>query len=257
MQTNGSVYKEIFEFYNVKKLSVQEKQTARKYIREHLRKEFPDYDWSDISNWNKLSVVDRNHFKLTTMRNYFTEKSLTGEDEIKQKIDAEMKDKLIDARKRLQEHNEYARTMFVRFYDENASDEENHKMYEEFCTLLPRYTLSSMTPTYEQFVKGPHRLYDYYQTEVSEFYEQEPDYDEQFFPPVTTADVDHIALRAIIAHLEKALKIKVDFDGIRDCLEWTNGCIYDNTDTLSEDEDSIKLFAAKKRLEDLDFIVKL
>lgn len=256
MQTNDSVYKEIFEFYNVKNLSQQEKQTARKYIREHLKKEFPQFNWSDISNWDKLSVVDKNHFKLTTMRDYFTERSLSGQDAIKQKIDAEMKDKLIDARQRLQEHNEYARTMFVRFYDENASEEENRKMYEEFCTLLPRYTLATPTPTYEEFVRGPHRLYDYYQNEVSEFHAKEFEHEDEFCPPVTTADVDHVALRAIIAHLEKELKIKVDMDGIRDCLEQTSGCFFDQTDTFSETEDSVKFFAAKKRLEDLDFVVK-
>ena len=257
MQTKDSVFKEIFEFYNIGTYSKGEKDTFRKYIRDNLKKEFPQYNWSDTGNWYKLSIVERNHFKLFTVRDYFTAKSLSGENELKKKIETEMKEKLIDARIRLKEHNEYARKMFEHFYDENASEEENRKMYEEFCTLLPLYTVSSPTPTYEEFVKGPHRLYDYYQSEVSGFFEQDPDDDGQYFPPVTTADVDHVALMAVIAYLEKVNKIKVDFDGIRECLEWTNSCIYDRTDTFSEDEASLKFFACKKRLEDLDFVVKV
>ena len=260
MQNSGSVYKEIFHFYNIKFNSNQEKQTARKFIKERLKKEFPQFDWSDSSNWDKLSVVDRNHFKTVTVREYFTVKSSSDEKTIKQKIDTEMKDKLIDARTRLKEHNEYATNLFRRFHDEDASDEENRRLYEEFITLLPNYTVTTRTPTYEEFLKGPHRLYDYQMSEINDCMMEDYYDDDPYKPtPVTEADIDHIALRSIIKYLESSLSISIDYEGIKDCLTTSNSfnMVYDRTDTVVECDETLKFFAARKRLEELDFVRKV
>ena len=259
MQNSGSVYKEIFQFYNIKFHSEQKKRSARKYIKEHLIKEFPQFDWSDTSNWYKLSVVDRNHFKTVTVRDYFTPKSTSDEKTIKKKIDSEMKEKLIDARTRLKEHNEYASNLYRRFHDENASDEENRRLYEEFITLLPNYTITTRTPTYEEFLRGPYRLYDYQMSEINDYLMDDYYDDDSFKPtPVTGADIDHIALRSIIKYLESSLSISIDYEGIKDCLTTSNSfnMIYDRTDTIEENEESLNFFAARKRLEELDFVRK-
>ena len=255
MQTKSSVYKEIFSFYKVHFTSRQDKQSAYKYIRDNLKRQFPSYDWSDTGNWYKLSIVDRNQFKLVTVRDHFTERSELGKKEINKKIATETKDNYIDARIKIKEQNEFAYNMHRKLYDKNASEEENRASYIEFCSLLPKCTFTTQTPSYEEFMKGPETLYNYYMSDMAETLNHYPEDDDPV--PVTNADVDHIALQSIIKFLEEKHAIKVDFDGIRDCLSTSFAYTADAVEPVEENEETLRFFAAQKRLDDLDFVIKI
>lgn len=110
MRNTKSVYIEIFDYYGIKNTPMygskkivfeKKKQTIRKYIREQLRKSFPDYDWSDPSIWyEKLSEDDRNIFKLITIKDYMIAALNLSENEetkFRKKIDNDVKSTYAEA----------------------------------------------------------------------------------------------------------------------------------------------------------------
>lgn len=254
MRNTKSVYIEIFDFYYTRFHSTQEKASARKYIREHLIKEFPDYDWSDTSNWYKLPPVDRNRFKLVTVRDYFTARSQLTPKQISRKVDEEIKAQLLEAGLEIQKHNERAAILKKEFYDEDASVEENRRLYEEFCSLLPEFTVNVKAPSWEEWPTRAHRLYDYQQSELWEDIGMSTDNEDDDAVSVSEAEIDHIALRALIKYMGDKFGFTMDYDDIAFCLAQRKSSDIDESSPVNDTLENREYYAARDRLRDLEFV---
>ena len=256
MRNTESVHIEIFDFYCVKFHSEQDKATARKYIREHLDKEFPDYNWSDTSNWYKLPLVDRNRFKLITVREYFTGRSQLTPKQISKKVDEEIKSQLLEAGLKIKEHNERAELLKKAFYIEGASEEENRRLYEEFCSLLPDFTVNVKAPSWEEWPSRAHRLYDYQQSEMWESIGESAasSQDSADSVTVTREEIDHYALRALIKYMGDKFGFTMDYDDIAFCLSQRKSSDIDEANPVNDTLENREYYAAKDRLRDLDFV---
>ena len=254
MRNTESVHIEIFDFYCVKFHSEQDKATARKFIREHLNIEFPDYNWSDTSNWYKLPLVDRNRFKLITVREYFTGRSQLTPKQISRKVDEEIKSQLLEAGLKIKEHNERAELLKKIFYIEGAPEEENRRLYEEFCSLLPEFTVNVKAPSWEEWPNRAHRLYDYQQSELWEDIGMSSRTNDANSDSVTEAEIDHIALRALIKYMGDKFGFTMDYDDIAFCLAQRKSSDIDEANPVNDTLENREYYAAKDRLRDLDFV---
>jgi len=256
MRNTKSVHIEIFDFYYAHFHTEQERASARKYIREHLIKEFPEYNWSDTSNWYKLPPVDRNRFKLVTVRDYFTARSQLTPKQISRKVDEEIKAQLLEAGLEIQKHNERAEILKKAFYDEDASDEENRRLYDEFCSLLPEFTVSVKTPSWEEWPHRAHRLYDYQQSEMWESIGESAAASENSAGPatVTQEEIDHVALRALIKYMGDKFGFTMDYDDIAFCLAQRKSSDIDESSPVNDTLENREYYAAKNRLRNLEFV---
>lgn len=258
MKNTKSVYIEIFDLYNFHYETEKKKTAARKYIRTLLRELFPQYNWSDVSNWYKLPELDRYKFKYEVVRKYFMDRT---EDSRKKRTEegiAEDSNKQhYEERKYIRGQQEYIDILDKDFYDENASEEDKHRAYDDFCYYLIKYVPNVSAPTYEEWPDLPHRLYDYQQSAMDDALKQAADENYGKPEPVTEAETDHYALLAIIKYLEEKNSIKVDIDGIRQCLTIKHSVASKNAEEMAESDDSINYLVATKKLENLDFITRV
>ena len=270
MKKSHSVYLEIFALYSLRdylrarepKEIDEAKQRLRKNIRTKLKKEFPEYDWSDTDNWYKLSELERNRFKLVTVREIvLLEVRDNFRGVVENKLNEETNKVLIEANQALKEHNAYADIMSKEFNVRNASESEKRKAYEEFCTLYMEHVQpishSGNPPTYEEWIKFPRRLIDYRDEAIDNEMEAEGLYlsEEERGEP-TDAEIDHIALLSLIKYLEKDMSIRIDFGSIRECLI-NEQKYYMNQDLhLKKTDENLKMFDLHQKLDDLDFVEK-
>lgn len=219
MNRSKSVFIEIFKFYEINHHDEKEKQKMRKFIRYNLRKEFPVFDWSDTDNWYKLPVTERVGFMCDnkTIRAYFLKKSSLTESSLKKKIKEEKEKHHIEERARIKQHNnriEFKKSLDAVMRDANSPDRDKRIV---------------------SYVKA---LVDFYNVENA----------------ALEAEIDHIALRALIKFIEKEYSIVVDLQAIEEYLrfkrEWMN-----YKDTIIEENDvNIRLAEANKMLDNLDFV---
>ena len=258
MGKSNRIYKEIIDLYEIKLLSKKQSQTFRKYVREKLRHEFSKYNWSDDSDWEKLSVAERCTFKCIRLYNYCYNLS-SNKNGIRNKVDKEMENSLLNAENEIENYNNKVVNIYYRcFYDNEYSDDENYKLYEEFCALLEEYDIDVPTPRYdEKWVKGPHTIIEYVrsipQDDISSMISEAICIEDR----EVDAKVDHIALRALIKFIEIEFSIKVDFDGIRESLLYEYE--YMNSEPgvpLEKTDSNLKMFNSIERLRKLDFVNK-
>ncbi len=258
MRNIKSVYIEIFDLYNFHYETEKKKTAARKYIRTHLRECFPKYNWSDVKNWYKLSELDRYKFKFEVVRKYFMDRT---EESRKKKTETdiaeESKEHHYEERKYISGQQEYLSILHKDFYDANASEEDKRRAYDDFCYYLIKYVPNVSAPTYEEWPDSPHRLYDYQQSAMDDALKQAANDNYGKPEPVTEAETDHYALLAIIKYLEEKNSIKVDIDGIRQCLIIKRSVASKNAEEMSESDNSINYLVATKKLENLDFITRV
>ena len=254
MRNTESVYIEIFDFYCIKFHSEQDKASARKFIRNNLKKEFPTYNWSNTSNWYKLPPVDRNRFKLVTVREHFADRSQLTPKQLRRKVDEEIKAQLLEAGLAIKKHNERAAILKKVFYDEDASEEENRRLYEDFCSLLPEFTASVKAPSWEDWPHSAHRIYDYQQSEMWESIGESTDSENDAAVSVSEAEIDHIALRALIKYMGDKFGFTMDYDDIAFCLAQRKSSDIDESSPVNDTLENREYYAAKNRLRNLEFV---
>ncbi|MCR5490476.1 MAG: hypothetical protein K6F03_10470 [Saccharofermentans sp.] len=221
MNRSKSVFIEIFKFYEVNHHDEKEKQTMRKFIRYNLRKEFPNFDWSDTDNWYELPVTERVGFMCDnkTIRTYFLERSRLTESSLKKKIKEEKEKHHIEERARIKQHND--RIEFKKSLD-----------------AVMRYANSPDRD--KRIVSYVKALVDFYNVENA----------------ALEAEIDHIALRALFKFLENEYSIVVDLQAIEEYLRFKREWMNNKNTVLKENDENIRLAEALKKLENLDFVKK-
>ena len=273
MRNTRSVYIEIFDYYELsdsaygkdRKYREQRKQTIRKYIREQLRKSFPELDWSDPKVWyEKLTEGDRNTFKFFTVRDYML--ALLDDAKqtvIKRKINEDVKNSYTEAYKKAQEIDAQAVKMNRQYFDPKASEAEQRKAFEEFCSLIEGGPWVIM-PTFERWKSDPMTPKKYLE-ECALMAADAMDVPEYFADP-TQQQIDHVILHTLMKYCEQRFKVKVDIDGIRKCLADMSTEAYErnrieeirrynpDVEPFKYTEGNLPLLISKERLEKLDFI---
>lgn len=221
MNRSKSVFIEIFKFYEINHHDEKEKQKMRKFIRYNLRKEFPVFDWSDTDNWYKLPVTERVGFMCDnkTIRAYFLKKSSLTESSLKKKIKEEKEKHHIEERARIKQHNdriEFKKSLDAVMRDANSPDRD------------------------KRFASYGKSLVDFYNVEDA----------------ALGAEIDHIALRALIKFLENEYSIVVDLQAIEKYLRFKREWMNNKNTILKENDENIRLAEALKKLENLDFVKK-
>ena len=275
MRNTKSVYIEIFDYYGIKNTPMygskkiefeKKKQTIRKYIREQLRKSFPDYDWSDPSIWyEKLSEDDRNIFKLITIKDYMIAALNLSENEetkFRKKIDNDVKSTYAEASNKARKINALTDKMNKQYFDPTASESDQRNAYEEFCSQIEGKTF--FKPTFEEWKSYPMTPYEYIRKSANDASE-ELDMTPYMFIP-SEAQIDHVILRTLLKYIEENHSIKVDIESITKCLTDINQESFERREIeamrtsfsyiepFKYTEDNLDFLVSKERLEQLNFI---
>lgn len=258
------IFTELFNYYEISRLDDTRNRKIRKVIKERLAKAYPAREWGELTDLEKQT------FKLVTMKDYLIEES-KNRTKIEKKIKVELEKTLYAANIALSDHNNYIDLLFKQFYDESASIDEKHDSYLIFSSYCQKYFPSEIPPTYEEWIEHPLRLYDI-QQRIFEKNRLEPDdpYSSKC-APVSQSKIDHVILECVLITIENELGIKIDIASIRRCLEMTQDIDFLNTDSLqsvvdtalpeSEDEQkrrivyNLELMQSIKKLEEHDFII--
>lgn len=224
------IYSELCDYYDISRSDDKKNRRIRKVVKERLEKAYPSKTWEELTHLEKQS------FKLVTMRDYLIKDSRHPE-KVEKKIQEELESTLFKANKALVEHNEYIEALFTQYYDPQASEEEKHNAYEEFCEKLHKYFPSEIPQSFEEWKKRPLRLWDVYNDGL---WVPEPDSQDQdsYKPaPVTQEEIDHKTLECILLILEKEFYYRIDTANIKHCLEVTRDSEFLNSSALQAEID--------------------
>lgn len=266
---SNPMHQEIFEFYGLNAVpgingtgteEEKVKRAIRKTINKYYKNLYPTKEWSELTD------VERNDFKLITIREYIFEKikyprpeekgrtigSKTQKiiDDLKLKIDHELLT-MHKSLKIMEEHNKTIDILYKQFYSESATEKENHNAYQEFCEHLVKFLPQLEPPSFEEWLKNPLTIYEIREEAILE-YQRHHDHEDLFSYKPSKLDV----LEEIIACLLKELNISIDVDGIKHCLtaaSYIDTFNYENIENTPVNKDIIDSYI---RLQEHNFIIK-
>lgn len=251
------IYTEIFRFYHVQNMNDTTKRAMRKMIKNRLKNR----------KWENLSDIEKNEFKLVTMRSYLL--NYTPErykSEVEKNIETELKTLLFQANAALKAHNKDVAMLYKQFFDKNATEDENYNSYMELCANIPKYAPTASIPSFEEWKEHPLTLYDYKQSEISYGFQNDNS------KYITPEKIDHYIVKCLQKIIEDELNININVNSIRQCLENTqdidlieNEFLHseiDKTSPLSEEfqkqlkQNNLNIMDSYRKLTTLDFISK-
>lgn len=257
MNMAKEIYTEIFKFYHVQNMDDTTKRAMRKMIKNRLKNR----------KWENLSDIEKNEFKLVTMKDYLL--NYTPERyriEVGKNIETELKTTLLRANKALKAHNEEIAILYKQFFDETATEEENYNSYKELCANIPKYAPTASIPSFEEWKEHPLTLYDYKQSEIFNGFQNDNS------KYVTPEKIDHYIVKCLKKIIEDELNITINVDSIRQCLENIQDIDLieneplqteiDKTSPLSEEiqkqlkQNNLNIMESCRKLKTLDFISK-
>lgn len=244
-----AIYDELFKFYVIRRDS-KNIRNIRTVIRDRFKKEFPS---KAPEEWEDLTDIEKDYFKLITMRDYLTDKS--GDFKKVKKNFKDTDNRMLKAYKLMQEQNQYISKLYKQYFDESATVEKQHEAYEEFCKDLNILFPQEQTPHFEEWKKHPLRLYDIQQSLIDERLKELQT--QKYYNPISQNSIDHIVIECICKIIQKELKITIDIDSIKHCLEMSHYTELVNSSQFnSSNEKHLDLLESIQRLNELDFMKK-
>lgn len=261
------IHQEIFDFYSLNdikgiKYNEDAKRAIRKTINLKFRSEHPNKNWSD------LTEIEKADFKLITIKDYIFKKIMHPDgdrrgpsssdarkkiNELQAKIDEELK-AVHRPLKHIEEHNKLMNILLKEFYDESASREENQAAYDEMCKYHSELFPKIDPPLFEVWERHPQRLFDMREEYITEVGKIELSKG----PSPSRTIPKELILEEIINCILKELDIKIDVDGIVQCLEATRTMDYIDCELLDTaiNGNDFMLTSSYLRLKEHDFIIK-
>ena len=240
-------YRVIFNTYELNN-ETNKKHKLRKYIRENLKREFPEKEWSE------LSTLEKDRFVYITIRENMTkDMDESKRNRIIRKIDGMLNKTLFHADTELEKHNAKVSKAFEIYYNDFDTDDEKKKAYEWFCRDLKAYNEAIPIPNFDEWVEEnklalkksnpshSKRIFDYYMDFENEQYKKF----HSEYRPATQSQIDSVILKIILKKLNtihnvilktilyntkidvdkdklNALNINLDEDKIYECISFLN-----------------------------------
>lgn len=262
MAKKETVYDVAFEVYELTKADVNTKHTIRKYIRENLKKTFQGKEWTELSELEKdrfIFIIIRDK-----MINNYMDKAKRYR--LNRKIDKILNERLIRADIEIEKYNDMMSKIYDVYYKESDTDIEKMEAYKQFCNDLSDVNKFISIPTYDEWVIGAKRIYDY----VMDFTSQTHMESNSEYRPATQSQIDHVIIKMILKIISDKLNMCVNISKIDECLSFLNNFQVEDFEELLHEynpklnltkdeqnsiiEENKKYMIYKKMLEDLDFL---
>ena len=224
------IYTELFHYYSISRNNDTKNRRIRKVIRTRFAKEHSGKEWED------LTELEKQRFKLITMKDYLLQFSNYPET-VSKKIDDELENTLFKANEAIVEHNNYIHILRKQFFEPSASEDEQRKAYELFCEMLHQYFPKEVPQTFEEWKNNPLTLYDIMMDSSNPsnpIYEPNDDYEPQY---ISQAQVDHVVLECVLKLLKDEFKYTIDVESIKHCLNMTLDIDSLNSDSMQTEID--------------------
>ncbi len=215
-----AIYDDIFSLYEIQNIDEVQKRYVRKLIRRELSKLYPQKDWEDLTDMEKLQF---SHIQIKEkIINRFCELPEPEEKILRKKIDYAVSSSLLSVRREAENIIELRDVLKKEHYI-NGDSEENHRMqYEHFKRDIKKY-LSNIPnplpiPSYEKWLEDneeyPRKIGDYYRDYSNNYVEEGKTVYERIVPQ---SEIDHYILRAVIKVLEE-IGYRIDTETIKNKL---------------------------------------
>lgn len=204
-------YDKIFELYNIKrtKLSENKIRNHRSFLFRAFKKYLEKKGLSGTS-WFDLPEYLQDEFICYEIKDKMLKKLSPDEQRvITKKLDQYMRNSLAQGARLLGKRNEAIASDFFKtdYLKEGATDKEIEEAYQELCKNWWAFHGDQLKPpTKYEFQKNPNRsIYDYTMSKADEANELEP-------------ELHDIVLSILVRVLEEKVGLKIDYDGIKECL---------------------------------------
>lgn len=215
----------IYDLYELNGLSLTDKNSLRTLINRHLKKEYPD------KTWDELTLLEQHIFTHMLITEPIF-KSYVQDDikqkKIRRKIQKESKEMSLDIDAKLKEQNEINEKKMKQYYVENDTEQEKKEAYRQLCEDYKAIIKKGTPQTYEEWIKKPLRLYDYIMSGCQEA-EQESIHEEM---SVLQEKINDTIIKTILKILKDEFKIEIDIQRITDCLTFLDK--YERGDEFEE-----------------------
>lgn len=222
-------YKRIFSVYEIKwgYNKDKEKDTAQKYLKRTLEKQFPG------RKWNELSELEKELFIYFYITDYMIKKCVPAnkQERIKEKIEAHVSGVYLNAanaiyrEKTLRSRYFYDKPAFDAIADDNEKAKAKKDAYKQFTKALQKVSPDTPVPSLEEWAtdneEAPKNIKDYELRHIlsHEAVEPEPIKTE---PKASQADIDHVLLMTIVKILREQKIADIDVEKIEKCLTFIN-----------------------------------
>lgn len=261
------IYKEIFEFYTLNTVpGIRRNENAKKTIRKTIAKRYREH--YQTKDWSELTDVEKADFKIITIKEYLFDKILhpnPNEKKLKPtpealkivaSLNAKINNELITMHKPLkfmEEHNKSINILYKNFYDESATEEENHNAYLELCNHLDEHFPLITPPSFEEWQKSPQTIHGMREEAISDDLRNHRDnLEDTIQDEPSKVEI----LEEIIITLLKKLDINMDIEGIKHCLTITRHMNTFNDESIENTPINKDIINSYLRLQDHDFIIK-
>lgn len=252
MAKKETMYSVIFDIYELKDGTKQQKETYRKLIKRRFEKFFPDESLEEHSpdesleehsldnRWKKLSPLEKDKFVYIDIKEDIFERYVgdkNKKENISKKIDEKLKTIFED--RVLAEHNKKVFNEYrTDYYNPEDSDTPKRKAYDEFCkdlfdinNLVPRPSYDEWVQWNEKAIKvggTPLRIYDY----IKSYYN---DLDLQ--KDVSQAEVDHVVIEILRKFIDEEWGIEINIPKIRECLSFIKNNEFNEFERVATKDD--------------------
>lgn len=237
------------------KVCRDKRDSVVRIVREEMRKFSPQKSWEDLSKYEQdyFVFVHIRGRMLRYIEKIFDKKA---RDKVERNIEIESKKRMLESQKAALLHNEQVRVAYASYDTSTLSEQEAQELYQTFCRNMKKANNECPIPLYEEWReqtrKQPMRPYDY----IMSFCHEPLCPGEDLDKPHESA-VDHVVLHTLLKYLSDTQGITINIPDIKECLANLSGC--DIRDFSLLDPGSIathQYFAAKEKLDNLDFIIK-
>ena len=204
-------YDKIFELYNIRRTNLSEnKLRARRNDLSRKLKKYLERKGLSGTSWFDLPGYLQDDFICYEIKDKMLKKLSPDEQKvITKKLDNYVRNSLAQGARLRGNRNEAITESFYKrdYVKEGASDKEIDEAYQELCENWVAFHGDQLKPpTKYEFQKNPNRsVYDYTMSNTDDSNELE-------------SDLHDIVLSILVKVLEEKVGLKIDYDGIKECL---------------------------------------